>query len=266
MKKKIIESIMKTKKRVQWGRECDVFETDTFLVSYPKSGNTWLRFIVASLTFPKKNIDFNNIEFLIPDIYLHNNLKLLSFNSPRILKSHEYFDPRYKKVIYIVRDPRDVVISYWFHHKKKFLIPEDAAINDFFEEFMAGRLDPFGTWKENVQSWLCVKRNSPQFLLLRYEDLIDSPYEQISLISKHLEISTSENAIREVIQKTSFEKMQLLEKNQSNNWDPIKVTNKNIPFIRKGETYQWPQYLPKEQNIRIQKEWRDIMLELGYIL
>src|SRR5512135_2277356 len=88
------------------GRDIEVRMHDLFLVSYPKSVNTWLRFILANLMHPDMSVTFSNIEQLAPDIYQHSSNELKGVRDPRALKSHEYFDPRYKKVIYIVRDPR----------------------------------------------------------------------------------------------------------------------------------------------------------------
>ena len=53
------------------------------------------------------------MEYIIPDIYKNTEKDLKVIKRPRVLKSHEYYDPRQKKLIYLVRDPRDVVISYY---------------------------------------------------------------------------------------------------------------------------------------------------------
>jgi len=90
-------------------RDFAVYPDDTFVVSYPRSGNTWTRFLIANLVYPEKNVGFTNIEKLIPDTSSQSNRALKSTPRPRIIKTHEYFDHRYRKVIYIVRDPRDVV-------------------------------------------------------------------------------------------------------------------------------------------------------------
>src|SRR5467141_466425 len=91
-----------------------ILPDDVFLVSYPKSGNTWTRFLVANLVYPEKNPDFSNINELIPDPEAMHKRDLERAARPRLIKSHQYFDPRYPKVIYIVRDPRDVVLSEYY--------------------------------------------------------------------------------------------------------------------------------------------------------
>ena len=49
------------------GRNLRVYPDDVFIVSYPKSGNTWTRFLIANLVYPEKNPDFSNINALLPD-------------------------------------------------------------------------------------------------------------------------------------------------------------------------------------------------------
>src|SRR5437868_9727768 len=105
--------------RLPAGRNLKVLTDDVFVVSYPRSGNTWTRFLIANLISPEDPATFANIEQKLPDIYRHSQRQLLQSPRPRMLKSHEAFDSRYKKVIYIVRDPRDVSVS-GYHYRIKF--------------------------------------------------------------------------------------------------------------------------------------------------
>ena len=139
------------------GRAVQVRADDTFIVSYPKSGNTWVRFLIGSLC-SAQTVDFSGIRTILPDIYLSTGKVLAKLRRPRLLKSHEYFDPRYRKVLYVVRDPRDVAVSYWHHYRRTQLIAADFALADFVSMFMNGELDPYGTWREHVGSWLGARR------------------------------------------------------------------------------------------------------------
>src|ERR1700752_3256978 len=94
-------------------RNFRVYADDTMVVSYPRSGNTWTRFLVANLLHPNEEVTFANIERLIPDTSSISNRALKRIARPRVIKSHEYFDHRYPKTIYIVPDPRDVALSYY---------------------------------------------------------------------------------------------------------------------------------------------------------
>src|SRR5579859_8166001 len=117
-------------KRQFAGRGLTVYADDTFLVSFPRSGNTWTRFLVCNLVNPDSPVDFAHLESRIPEIYDTTDRDLRAFTRPRIIKSHECFDPRYRKIIYIVRDPRDVVISYYEFQLKRRVISDECSLAD----------------------------------------------------------------------------------------------------------------------------------------
>src|ERR1700730_13661355 len=106
------------------GNSLTVFPDDTFIVSYPKSGNTWTRFLIGNLMYPDA-VDFSNINRLVADPEDLSKRDLKGLRRPRILKTHQPFDPRYKKVICIVRDPRDVVLSEYHFDIKRRAIDEE---------------------------------------------------------------------------------------------------------------------------------------------
>src|SRR5215471_2312614 len=89
------------------GRHLTVFPEDIFIVSYLRSGSTWARFLFGNL-LQDTPITFTNVGRLVPLIYEHPDRVLRQL--PRLIKSHEPFDPRYPRVIHIVRDPRDVAV------------------------------------------------------------------------------------------------------------------------------------------------------------
>ena len=79
------------------GRDFTIFPDDTFIVSYPRSGNTWTRFLIANLIHPNEPVTLQNIERIVPDTHALSKKFLKTVPRPRILKSHQYFDSRYKK-------------------------------------------------------------------------------------------------------------------------------------------------------------------------
>ena len=91
-------------------------DEDIFVTSYPKSGNTWVRLIIANMLF-KENVSYNDIDDYLPEFYSWNESSFLN-KTNRIFKSHDYFDHRFKKVIYIVWDPREVLVSSYYFQMK----------------------------------------------------------------------------------------------------------------------------------------------------
>jgi len=69
------------------GRNFRVFPDDTFLVSYPRSGNTWTRFLIANLLFQDQEVSFMNIDYLIPDVININRRELAKIPRPRLITS-----------------------------------------------------------------------------------------------------------------------------------------------------------------------------------
>src|SRR5450432_3221983 len=97
------------------GRNLRTYPDDTFITSYAKSGNTWTRFLVASLLHPNEPMTLVRADELIPST-TKSRRYLDSVPRPRILKSHFPFDPGYRRVIYVVHDPKDVAVSQ-YHFK-----------------------------------------------------------------------------------------------------------------------------------------------------
>ena len=87
-------------------REITIFDDDVFLTSYPRSGNTWTRFLVGNFVNPNEPVTFLNVERLVPDMYKTADWVLRRRPRPRVLKSHESFDARYRRVIYRARPAR----------------------------------------------------------------------------------------------------------------------------------------------------------------
>ena len=100
------------------GRNVTVFDDDVFIV-LPSVGQ-YVQFVslVGNLIYEGDPITFSNIEARIPEIYLNPDHKMRRLVRPRILKSHECFQPEYRQVIYVVRDPRDVCVSNYHHNVK----------------------------------------------------------------------------------------------------------------------------------------------------
>lgn len=247
------------------GRSLTVFPEDIFLVSYPKSGNTWMRFLIGNLLYQDRPTTFSNIELKVPDIYQNSNRKLLQISPPRILKSHEYFDPRYKKVIYIVRDPRDIAVSYYYHCIKFRVIKQEVKIARFLNQFIEGKIDNFGSWEKNVGSWLGARKGDPDFLLLRYEDIVKDTPDALKKIAIHLEIDVTDKSIVRATELSSFEHMKKIETKQANEWKPTKKSKKNLRFVRNGQCGGWIKELRKEESEKIENSWKDLMFMFGYL-
>ena len=249
------------------GHNLRVFPDDIFLVSYPKSGNTWTRFLVANLAYPEKNPDFSNINMLVPDPEGVSKRNLERAPRPRILKSHHCFDPRFPKVIYIVRDPRDVVLSEYHFDIKRRAIADDFPIPQFVSRFLRGELNHnYGTWGENAATWFYARSGDPRFLLVKYEDLLARGIEEMARIASFLAIEPTVERLSLAIEKSSANRMRELEKKQWHLWSSTRETREDKPFVRAAKSGGWKAELPKASIAEIELKWGVLMREIGYKL
>jgi hypothetical protein len=248
------------------GRNLAVYPDDTFIVSYPRSGNTWTRFLVANLVYRSQPVTFANIEQLIPDCEAMSSRYVKRVARPRIIKSHEYFDPRYKKVIYIVRDPRDVALSYYDFSRKYRHIEDNYLLTSFVSDFVGGKLSSFdwGTWGENVASWFYTRNGRPEFLLLRYEDMLSDTQSELAKIARFLNIDPTPDRLASAVERSSADRMRKLEASQGEHWVSTKNKRSDIPFVRTASSGLWKEKLPPTSIAEIESAWGPLMRELGY--
>jgi Sulfotransferase domain len=252
------------------GRQMTVLPDDLFIVSYPKSGSTWTRFLLGNLIYQDEPVTFRNVEERIPSIYIFSDRQLLGL--PRVFKSHDCFDPRYRKVIYIVRDPRDVAVSAYHYSVKVKLLPDSCPIEDFVPLFMSGSFgsgllaDPrWGSWHDNVASWLAMQHNR-KFLLLRYEDMLEDAARELGKVANFLGIEAAPHRIDRAVERSSADKMRELERAQSKDWQLTKETRQDKPFVRKARAGNWRSEMPQTGVAQIESSWGSLMQALGYEL
>jgi sulfotransferase family protein len=250
------------------GRNFAVYPDDTFVVSYPRSGNTWTRFLIANLVHPDQEVSFANIEKLIPDTSSQSNRALKMTSRPRIIKTHEYFDHRYPKIIYIVRDPRDVALSYYDFQRKYTQIDDAYPLEQYVDDFVGGKLISigWGTWGENVASWIYTRGKRNNFLLMRYEDMMKDAEHELARVSEFLDIPPDPHRLRRAIASSSADRMRELEKLEEDKWVATKNRRKDIPFVRVAKSGGWRTALPASCVQQIENAWGDLMTTLGYEL
>ena len=276
-----------------------------WLASYPKSGNTFLRSLLTSYYFSKdgnfkfdllKNIEqfpsgelFEKINININDKYevaknyiktqeLLNRSKTLKF-----LKTHSSFCKMFNKfnfsdlknslgVIYIVRDPRNVITSFANHNSKTLDETFNLLINDLAIGNEKNDVEVYmGSWSFNFNSWKIYK-NSNKYLLVKYEDLVSDTKKIfihiIEFINKLLNLKTSINyeKINRAIETTNFNILKGLEVKYG--FDEAKtndLTGKKVEFFNLGPKNDWRKLLDKKLIDKIELQFQKEMIELDYI-
>ena len=251
------------------GRSLKIFHDDVFAVGYPKSGNTWLNFLLACLQADDESkINFDSVENYVADIYLNSAIRLYNMPRPRLLKSHEPIELRYPKVIYIVRDPRAVAVSYYHHHKRLSSGNVSIDMDEFVRQYVNGEYDRYGTWGNHVNGWYNEHLVRPnKIIFIRYEDLQQSPTEALELIASFIGISISPNKIYKTLQWCSPDNMRALE-TLPNRRQPaeLEMARNKIYFVRKANSNGWQDELSQKSRSLIEKTWNKQMFLFKYLV
>jgi hypothetical protein len=243
------------------GPDLVYYPDDTFVVSYPESGNTWSRFLIANLLQSDPPWTRLDMERLIPSVNNQTRGFFKRMPRPRVIGDHGSFNPQYKNVIYIVRDPRDVAIADYNSFVLKSGIvkrgtgDDSYPITKYVNEFVRGARPGVGSWGENVASWLATRGNSPRFLLLRYEDMVSETARELGKVASFLGMQVSADRLAEAVSRSSADNMRKLEKMQ----DDKLAQNKQV-------TGGWQSILPKPAVAEIESAWGPLMAKLGYEL
>lgn len=247
------------------GREATIFPDDRLIVSFPRSGNTWLSFLVTTLLNPADPTSFSTLENRCPDIYAHTDADLRAVPRPRLLKSHEPFDPRYPTVVYLVRHPFDVAVSYHRFLVKTRHIDEAFPLEQFVDRFLKGSWGAtYGSWAEHVGSWRGARPGTASFLLVRYEDLHAEPVAVLHSIAGFLGIDAAADDCARAVELCSPERMRKLERAQAEEVPGLKGSRLHVPFVGPAAVGGGAAALTHEQQRRIQAAWGGLMDELGY--
>ena len=281
-----------------------------WIASYPKSGNTWLRSIISALVYSGDGIfDFNLLKKIrqFPEkIYFKNLIKdfgnfdeikknwILSQdkinldNKIKFFKTHQgkytvdgdnfTNNTNTKAVIYVVRDPRNVVNSISNHfslsieNSLKFMLSPKLIgnIKNFDESFIDNKpsmLTLLGKWNDHYRSWT---RNKTNLLLIKYEDLIQEPENEmdkiIYFLKDYIEFDTNTEKNKNIIKTTSFDHLKKMEEKGLFKEAPLKKnTNDNVKFFNLGPKNQWEKESNQEIVKSIEKNFSKEMKELNYL-
>lgn len=225
-------------------------DSDVFVVTYLKSGTTWMQVILHNL-LTDGNMDFNHIYDVSPwpknqSIKNEPVEKINNLPSPRILKSHDdyaFFNKDLKgKIIYVYRDGKDVAVSL-YHHQKNY-IDSNITFDEHFEEYFTKEKAIMNWFKFNKE-WLENKNNLP-ILYVTYEQLTNDFENTIIRISRYLEIELTTEIMERTKEHASFKYMK--ENERKFGLIPPKTEKKVYnEFIRNGEIGQGNVYMNESQ-------------------
>jgi estrone sulfotransferase len=207
---------------------------DQYIVSYPRSGNTWLRAILTNLISPGANSNPDLFRLIVPGVSIRKTFQINALASPRILKSHTWFRREIKRAVYLVRDGRDVLVSLYHYLVTRVGRGDEESFAQFFDFYCRGYYGHH--WHENVVSWLTDGRSilGDNLEVIHFEDLKSDTVECVAKIVDFLKLDASLDQIYTSIELTSLERMRSIERSRRGDF-----SNPNMSFYRGGKTGQW---------------------------
>ena len=222
----------------------DRFNQDVWLCSFPKSGNTYFRFVVANYIniFCKRYsyIDFYNLGEVMPEKGKSNLQEEWKFSNifPRIIKTHEFYSvsEKGKSVVYLVRDPRDVMVSYFYYVKNRLKNSFEGELEEFVHS------DDFGMRALNAHAEGWIKNAD---YIIKYEELMCDSLSVFSKLFSYLNVAFSEAILKESISLSSPARMKFIERKFSRPNHSLNF-KKDFRFVRDARVYQWKDSLSKK--------------------
>lgn len=239
-----------------WKRHRGLTQHDVFLGSYPRSGSTWLRFMLLEiLTGCSSN--FNNVNLLLPSIGEHASAVPLLPQGGRLLKTHEAYRREYKKAVYLVRDARDVALSEYAYETG--LGRFDKDFGSFLRVFLEGKVNGYGSWQHHVNSWLDAdSAGDVELLAVRYEELRGNTEEILTNLFQFIGVEVDSQVIRKAVGNNSLARMK--DKEDTSPQMPDGMNR----FVRSGSVGGWKGKLTADQLERIETLAGDALLRAGY--
>jgi Sulfotransferase domain len=250
-----------TRRPVASMRFRDVHANDAMLISYPRSGNTWLRFLLYEV-LSGETAEFGSVQRGIPGPSERQAAPVLLPRGGKLMSAHERYRSHPARTIYLVRDVRDVLLSEyrqvirggWF----------DGSLDRFIDLFLRGLANPFGSWTEHVDYWIGGGVPTDRLLVVKFEDLRSSPEETLATILSHLGVGGPEDDIRRAVAGNTVDLMRRKE-DRADEHHFVKV-DPTSHFVGRGLVGGWREELSDEQLRTIERRAGGWMDRLGYQL
>ena len=221
----------------------DYFLPPVYIVSYPKAGRTWLRSLLAEIINPDASIDskieltqYSRYSPFIPTIiFTHSDYKNF--------EQKDFKFGRYRKVVVLMRDPRDILVSSYFEHTLRTGgYDKTKSLSDFMR-------DPIYGLEKIIQYYNSLLKNTDIAHIIHYENLSRSPKETLLILCKVIGLKDAKyiNNIPSAISRCDFKRMQKKAKNSNNfRLKPTDKTNPESQKIRRGKVHGYTNYLSEK--------------------
>jgi hypothetical protein len=242
-----------------WYRSRSLSPDDVVLAEYPKSGSTWLTFMVAEIAFGRP-VGFEDSAVLVPAVGTPG-APTLPGAAGHLLRTHERYRPGCRKAIYLVRHGADVAVSYYNWLAWKHLQVVD--FKTFLRQFFSTGVDGYGPWASHVASWLDASdRGHAAIHVTRYEDLRRDPHTTMRDVLAFLGITAPAGSLDAAIAGNDLASMRT--KQEQARATLFKDRAKDGDFVRKGSVGESGQWLDDDDFDLVERAAGTSLARLGY--
>lgn len=253
-----------------WSWHIGLKPNDMFMASYPRSGSTWLRFMLFQI-LTGEDPGFQSIDKCIPEIEAHRGIPPILAGSGRLIKTHEKYRKEYTKALFLVRDPRDVALSSYAAAVDIGLAPlvSKGDFDSFLLSFLDGKALQMGSWQEHSRSWLeSPLAKNGNLMVVRYEDLRRDSERVLGQLLEFLGVTPDVRVIRKAIENNSLNRMRTKEDEARKSGEGSSLLGSYQSaegrFVRKGSVGGWRSKLTDAQVRLIDEYAGDVLATLGY--
>uniref|UniRef100_A0AAV2MBS3 Sulfotransferase n=1 Tax=Knipowitschia caucasica TaxID=637954 RepID=A0AAV2MBS3_KNICA len=240
-------------------RDLEIRDSDVFVVTFPKSGTIWMQQILLLLQSKgdveriSKTDKFSNGD-VVPWIEVKGQVhKFVKAESPRFRVTHlpYTFMPialshKKGKVIYVARNPKDVLVSFYHFHKLAMMLETPRSFGDFFDKFLKGEVMG-GSWFEHVKSWFSHK-DDLNMLFIMYEEMVQDLTAAVRRIAEFLDIELTQDQLQNVVKHSTFKNMRKIPQANYEQVPGDLLDHHQGSFMRKGITGDWKNHFTAAQN------------------
>ncbi|XP_076987379.1 sulfotransferase 2B1 isoform X2 [Tamandua tetradactyla] len=245
----------------------DVRDDDTFIVTYPKSGTSWMIEIISLILRDGDASWIRSVPIWERAPWCETIMGAFSLpykTSPRLMSSHlpiqlftkAFFDSK-AKVIYMGRNPRDVVVSLYHYSKIARQLKDPGTPDQFLHDFLSGEVQ-FGSWFDHIKGWIRMQ-GKENFLFITYEELQQDLRGSVQRICKFLGRPLSEEALSSVVAHSDFGAMKANTMSNYTLLPPSLLDHRQGTFLRKGVCGDWKNHFTVAQSEAFDRVYHEQM-------